>query len=302
MYSRTFLTAVGIGTWLAVALTAAPRVNHRHSTNMRTDNDGPMKSCSDLHIEFDGREAVVQSEEKTISKSQAGTLHVEAESNGGLQVQGWDGDNYSVTLCKAAEPGNDADQILSQIKLNIEGGQVSVTGPSHDRDDRDWSAYLLVRAPKGAMLSLNVNNGPVSVYGVQGNITAKAVNGPVSMKDANGNIDLTAENGPISVDGISGKVHLRTQNGPVDVNLSGQAWTGEGVDAHATNGPVTVRVPQGYKSGVVVESDGNGPFSCHASVCSEGRKTWDDDHKRIEFGTGPVLVRVSTVNGPVSVE
>lgn len=300
MYSRTILTSIGIGTWLAVALTAAPRAaNHRHFTNVRTDNGRPMKGCSDLHIEFDDREAVVQSEERTISRGEAGTLRVEAESNGGLQVQGWDSDNYSVTLCKAAEPGNDAEQILSQIKLNVAGGQVNVSGPSHEKD---WSAYLLVRAPKDAMLNLSVNNGPVSVYGVQGSITAKAMNGPVSLKDVDGNIDLTAENGPISVDGISGKAHLRTQNGPVDVNLSGQAWTGEGVDARATNGPITVRVPEGYKSGVVVESDGNGPFSCHASVCSEGRKTWDDEHKRIEFGTGPVLVHVSTVNGPVAVE
>jgi hypothetical protein len=52
---------------------------------------------------------------------------------------------------------------------------------------------------------------------------------------------------------------------------------------------------------VVLESDGHGPFSCHASVCSEGRKTWDDEHKRVEFGAGPTVIHVSTVNGPVTV-
>jgi len=53
---------------------------------------------------------------------------------------------------------------------------------------------------------------------------------------------------------------------------------------------------------VVVESEGHSPFQCQASVCSEGRKTWEEDVKRIEFGNGPAVVRVSTVNGPVSVD
>jgi len=65
---------------------------------------------------------------------------------------------------------------------------------------------------------------------------------------------------------------------------------------------VTVSIPSGYQSGVVVESEGHSPFQCQASVCSEGRKTWEEDVKRIEFGNGPAVVRVSTVNGPVSVD
>jgi hypothetical protein len=31
------------------------------------------------------------------------------------------------------------------------------------------------------------------------------------------------------------------------------------------------------------------------------RRTWDDDGKKIELGDGPVLVRLATENGPVSV-
>jgi len=32
------------------------------------------------------------------------------------------------------------------------------------------------------------------------------------------------------------------------------------------------------------------------------RKTWDDDHKRIEYGSGPAVIRLTTVNGPVTVD
>jgi hypothetical protein len=289
-----------MGTWLTVALTAAPGFADRHHTrNVSANDEKPVTDCSALHITFDDREAVVQSEERTITKEEAPNLRVVAEKNGGLQVRGWDKENYGVTLCKAAEAGGDAEAMLAQIRLKVQGGEVSVSGPA---DHERWTAFLLVSAPKGAALDLSVHNGPMSISGVDGKVTAQAVNGPVSLKDSAGEISLTAENGPITVTGSSGKLSVRTQNGPVDVELRGQSWTGEGLEAHATNGPVTIRVPSGYQSGVLVESDGNGPFRCKASVCAEGRKTWDEDQKRIEFGTGPAVVRVSTVNGPVSVE
>jgi DUF4097 and DUF4098 domain-containing protein YvlB len=121
------------------------------------------------------------------------------------------------------------------------------------------------------------------------------------VRGCKGDLDLSAENGPVSLEENSGKQRVHTQNGPITIDLDGKNWSGAGLEAHATNGPVTLRVPTGYQSGVVLESDGNGPFSCRANVCDEGRKTWDEEHKRVEFGSGPTVIHVSTVNGPVSV-
>ena len=193
----------------------------------------------------------------------------------------------------------DAESLLSQIKLSFQNGELTVAGPSHD----DAAAtYLLVRAPKAAALDLEVTNGPLSVYHVAGKITARAQNGPVSASGCTGELDLSAQNGPVSSEDNSGRLRLHAQNGPVSVSLRGDVWIGPspGLEARAENGPVTLQIPRGYKSGVVVESTGRGPFSC-ASVCSEGRKSWDDDHKRVEFGSGPPMIRVSVGNGPVSV-
>ena len=303
MVSRTLLSVVGITVWAAVLVTAAPRViSHRyseHSVEVSTAQDEwPAANCNDLHIEFDGRDAVMQSEEKTITRAEASTLRVQAESNGGVQVQGWEQNNYSVTLCKAARPGGDAENVLSQIKLTFANGELGISGPS---SRHQWSAHLLIKAPRGAAMDLNVNNGPMGLFEVEGNLKVHTVNGPITVERCKGVLNLTAENGPISLEENSGKLNVRTQNGPITISLEGKNWNGEGLEAHATNGPVTLRVPSGYQSGVVLESDGHGPFSCAASVCNEGRKTWDENSKRVEFGSGPAVVRVSTVNGPVSV-
>jgi hypothetical protein len=298
MTSRRLLSFLGITVWGAVALTAAPHAfSHHPASGISTSEDSPVAKCSDLHVRFNDLDTVVQTEERTITRSEAPTLRVQAESNGGIQVQGWDQDTYSVTLCKAAEAGSDADSTLSKIHLTFQNGELGVTGPSHDR----WSAHLLLRAPKAAALDLRVNNGPLSLHHVDGNLKIHAENGPVTVKDCTGELDLNSQNGPVTLEGNRGKQSVHTENGPVTLSLDGDSWTGAGVEAHATNGPVTLRIPSGYKSGVVIESDGHGPFRCKASVCSEGRQTWEDDRKRIEFGSGPTLIRISTVNGPLSV-
>src|SRR5579859_431149 len=316
MPSRFFARTLGVIAFCSLfALSAAAR--DRHSRNISTHGDEPVTSCADLKIEFDGRAAVMQSEERTLTKAEAPVLRATGETNGGIEVLGWDKNEYSVTLCKAAAPYADSAKLFAEIKLATQNGEVRVSGPLHDED---WTAYLLIRAPKDAALDLHVNNGPVGIYSVSGKITARAVNGPITARDCKGEVKLSAQNGPITAKGTSGAVELhtnngpisseetsgsvdiRTQNGPIEVALSGNSWNGSGLQAHAENGPLTIRVPHGYQSGVVIESDGRSPFDCRASVCAEGRKTWEDDKKRVEFGSGPTLVHASSVNGPISID
>lgn len=300
MRPRTFCL-IFASALIAIGLSAAPAApRHHHSVNIHDGYRHPITDCSDLHIQFDDRDAVVRSEEHTLTKAQAPVLKVHPHANGGTQVVGWDNANYSVTACKAVAPGEDAERRLSQITMTIENGTVSTHGPSGE--DEDWTVYLLIRAPKSATIDLDTMNGPISLYDVDGKLTAHAHNGPISLHNFSGDAEVTALNGPISMEGSSGNVRIRTENGPIDVNLKGTSWNGSGLSADAQNGPVTLRVPSGFQSSVVVESTNYAPMSCHASICGSARKTWDDEHRRIEFGSSPAVVHLSTVNGPVSVE
>jgi len=284
---------------IVVGLSAAPAAP-RHDWMSTFHGGKPAADCSDLRIRFDDRDAVVRSEEHTLTKAQAPVLKVHPHANGGTQVVGWDNLNYSVTACKAVEAGNDAERVLSQITMTIENGTVSTHGPSGE--DRDWTVYLLIRAPKSAAIELETVNGPISLYNVDGKLTAHANNGPISLQNFSGDAEVTAQNGPISMEGSRGNIRIKTQNGPISVNLNETSWNGEGLTANAQNGPVTLRVPSGFQSSFVVEATNHAPMSCRASICGSARKTWDDEHRRIEFGSSPAVVHLSTVNGPVSVE
>lgn len=249
-----------------------------------THSDEPVADCSGLHTRLHDEKPTVVSEERTLTTAEARVLRVHEIQNGGVQVRGWDKDVYSVTACKAAVgSGEEVQRLLSQIKLSVQGGEVSVSGPaSHD----DWTVFLLIRTPKAADIELTTHNGPAGFYGVDGKITARATNGPITVRDCSGEADIAAVNGPVSFVGTGGKLRLHTENGPINISLNGPSWSGAGLVADAVNGPLSLRVPSGFQSSFVVESNGYTPVRCEASICSEARRTWDDEHRRIEYGAG----------------
>jgi hypothetical protein len=274
MSKRDLAFLVSATALLALVLTGARAASRHHSVSISDGHKQPVTDCSDLRIRFDERDAVVRSEERTLTKSEAPSLEIRPHTNGGVQIVGWEKDTYSVTACKAAS-GSGADA--------------------------DWAVYLLIRAPKSAVLDLETKNGPISLYDVDGKLRARAHNGPISLKNFSGEADITAVNGPISLEGTNGNVRVHTENGPISVALTGTKWNGAGLSADAQNGPLTLSVPKGYQSSFVVESRNYSPVSCKASICENARKTWDDNNRRIEYGSMPAMIRLSTVNGPVSV-
>jgi hypothetical protein len=299
MPRRSLFFLIGFSALLALGFTSARANRHHHSVSISDGHKQPATDCSDLRIRFDDQDAVVRSEERTLTKSEAAVLQIHPHSNGGVQVVGWDKDTYSVTACKAAAGSSDeAERILSQITMSVEKGRISTNGPG---DDEEWTVYLLIRAPRSSSIDVDTTNGPLSFYDVDGKLTARAKNGPISLKNFSGDAEITAVNGPISLDGSSGSVRIHTENGPISVALEGKKWNGAGLSADAKNGPVTLMVPSGYESSFVVESTNYAPVSCKASICDHARKTWDDEHRRIEYGSSPAMIRLSTVNGPVSV-
>jgi DUF4097 and DUF4098 domain-containing protein YvlB len=299
MSKRDLAMLISAAALLALVLTGARAASRHHSVSISGGHRQPAADCSDLRIRFDDRDAVVRTEEHTLTKSEAPTLQIRPHSNGGVQIVGWEKDTYSVTACKAAGgSSDDPERILSQISMTIEKGKISTNGPGNEDD---WTVYLLIRAPKSATLDLDTMNGPISLYDVDGKLTARAHNGPISLKNFSGDADIIAVNGPISVEGSNGNVRVHTENGPISVALTGKAWSGTGLTADAQNGPLTLMVPRDYQSSFVVESRNHSPVSCKASICDNARKTWDDENRRIEFGNAPAMIRLSTVNGPVSV-
>lgn len=281
--------------FLAASLLFGPSVargGHR-GTSVSIDDGTSPRSCSDIAVDFGGQVAARAEERFVVAPDASKALAIRLTESSGLRVSGMDRSDFEVVLCKAAAEKSD----LEKIALSRDGATLTVRGPV----EGDWVGYLLVSAPRAAAMDIAARNGPVSLSGLSGRVTVRSENGPIALEDSSGDIDVQAQNGPIHARADGGRLHLRTENGPIGVALSGAQWKGAGLDARAVNGPVSVRIPAGYRSGTSVESLGHSPFQCRGEACAGARRTWNEDRKRLELGEAPVVVKVSTENGPVSV-
>jgi len=262
--------------------------DHRGSLTVRGER------CTPDNFFFDDEPAFVAKE--TIDAGAARSLKASVD-HAPLTVTGDSRGGYSIDVCKAARRAED----LAAIRVTFENGELRASGPSHRR----WQVLYHIHAPKGADLDVEAENGPLAIRDIDGKLNVRTSNGPLSLDNVSGDVDAATTNGPISVSGGSGSVKVRASNGPLSVHLEGGAWTGGVLDASTKNGPLSLRIPRGYGSGVRVESHGRGPVSCRAEGCERKTRSWSDDEEDepriIQLGRGAEAIRLSTVNGPITI-
>lgn len=265
--------------------------DHDMSISIDTDDELGVVDCNQIKVTFDGERGVRA--EENIPASGLSRLRVTAQRHSGVRVSGWDQSGWSIKACKAAASAS----ALSDIHVNLSGDELTSNG-----GERDAVVFFIIRAPKNATLNVDSTNGPIGLYDVNGTLKLNAENGPISLKKSSGTIDASTVNGPISFSEGSGTVKLSAQNGPISLKLDGDSWNGS-LDASTQNGPLSIKLPRNYRSGVLAEARGHGPVSCRADACSGAKRTWDDDeNRRIELGSGPTVIHVSTNNGPLSIK
>ncbi len=160
----------------------------------------------------------------------AGTLTVNAEPNGGIQVDGGPRGDIQVQAKVAAQAETQAraKQIADAVRVTATPSDVSAEGPSGLGRREGWSVSYRLAVPTVSMLSLKTTNGGISIRDVDGQIEFKTVNGGVKLAN------------------LGGDVKGRTSNGGVDVDLEGPGWRGEGLDVETSNGGVHLRIPEQY--------------------------------------------------------
>jgi hypothetical protein len=295
-----FLMVLVLGSFLIFEPVGAQdkRRGNNTTTSISTGPEKTISECGQVRMRIGDGETARSQLVQTVLRSAVSTLQVRSTKNGGIHVQGWNRDEYSITACLAAGGDNagEAQALLAQVTLSVRDGKVLVEGPN----PRDWMAFLLIQAPNGAVLDLESNNGPIGVSDFSGNIQARNNNGPITFHDVSGQVRAEVQNGPITVNGSSGDFRLSAQNGPLTIELGGNQWTGGELEGSTQNGPLTLTVPESYMSSVRVDASKHSPVNCKAIQCKQAARTWDRPTV-IEFGGSTPVIRLSTINGPVTI-
>jgi DUF4097 and DUF4098 domain-containing protein YvlB len=211
----------------------------------------------------------------------AGTLNVNAEPNGGIQVEGTTRADIQVLAKVVAQADTQAraKQIADAVRITATPSDVSADGPSNSGRREWWSVSYRLSVPTVSMLSL------------------KTTNGGISIRDVDGQIDFKTVNGGVTLTNLAGDVKGRTSNGGVNVDLDGPGWKGEGLDVETSNGGVHLRIPANYSAHLETGTV-NGGFNIDFPVTVQGRI---DRQLSADIGGGGAPIRVRTHNGGVKV-
>jgi DUF4097 and DUF4098 domain-containing protein YvlB len=276
---------------------------HTHAAKNRNFNintSGDASSCSDLRVTSSGALAQLN-QSFTLSKGEAPILEINAADRAQIHVRAWDHAEYSIETCKiaVADSRSAAEQIAAAISVSHAAGNLSVNGPGGET--ADWTVVFFIHAPKDAVLNLETKNGPIDVDGVNGNVNLRAANGPIAVHNCGGNVEVHSKNGPIAFHGDRGDVHLSAENGPIALHLGAETWNGSLLEARTINGPLAVHLPDNFRSGMHVETNGHSPIACQAAPC---RNAWTDvsrDNRTFQMNGAGDTIRISTENGPVAI-
>ena len=234
--------------------------------------------------------------EQSLSVPGGTPLRLHAPDSSALRVSGWDKPDFEITACKAARDA----ATLSRITVSAPKGVVSVSGVDED----EAVVFFYVKAPKGAVLDLAAENGPMTLRDLGGTVTARLENGPLSLSGVHGTVDVEATNGPVSFRDGSGDWTLRVTNGPLSARLTGTRWDGKGTrrrnrERPSHGGPrsaLRLRPPRLGRDVTPRSAAGRRPVPAHAAPGDD-----EDGEQSLEIGAGEPLVRLSTVNGPVTI-
>jgi Putative adhesin len=210
-----------------------------------------------------------------------GTLTVDAEPNGGIEVEGSARGDVLVfaRVVAQAETQQRAKQIADAVTVTAAPDKVKADGPSGLGRRESWSVSYRIAVPTVSSLALRTTNGGINIRDVDGEIEFKTVNGGVKLTN------------------LAGDVKGRTSNGGVDVDLEGTGWRGTGLDVETGNGGVHLRIPEHYSARLETGTV-NGGFNIDFPLAVQGRI---DRQISADLGAGGSPIRVRTHNGGVKV-
>jgi hypothetical protein len=269
-----FLMAVAAASLSAQGTTRDRQRDRRDSQQLNAGDDW----CRNERWGND-REHFCEVREFTVTA--AGTLQVDAEPNGGIDVAGTPRNDVQIwaKVDAQAETMQRAKQIADSVRINATANNVSADGPTGLGRREGWSVSYRLSVPVISSLALRTTNGGISIRDVDGQIEFKTVNGGVKLSN------------------LAGDVKGRTNNGGVDVDLEGPSWKGEGLDVQTSNGGVHLRIPEQYSAHLETGTV-NGGFNIDFPITVRGRI---DREITADIGGGGPPIRVRTQNGGVKV-
>lgn len=234
-------------------------------------------SCQNVHAS--NQKLFCETRDLTMPAATGQPLAVDANTNGSINVKGWDGPDVRIraTVSAWASTEAEAQAHVAAIRISTAGNKLLATAPG---DAAKGAVSYEVFVPRRTALVLTTQNGSIHLAGVQATIAFSAQNGSVSLVD------------------LGGQVTGKAVNGSLAVKLGGRQWEGSGLDIETVNGSIKWEVPADY-SAQFFTSTTNG--SLNTTLPQSDPKSQRHEVKTT-LGQGGQPLRAVTTNGSVIVK
>ncbi len=131
----------------------------------------------------------------------------------------------------------------------------------------------------------------------------KSSDGHVNITNSTGAIEARTSDGSLTVDGTFNALMLHTSDGHLEVSLREGTKLSEASSIQASDGPVTVRVPQGFAADLDVHTS-DGHVDCTLPITMDHYESKGGDghqlHGKLNGGGTPLTIHTS--DGSVKIE
>src|SRR5215216_3573153 len=112
------LTLVLAGSGLAYDAEAGQERRHQ---GFSISTGKSMNDCSDVRLNVRDSEIVRSEQTKSIPRNSISSLQIQAPHHGGIYIQGWNRDEYSIKAClgAAGDTSAEAKALLDQLSLSV---------------------------------------------------------------------------------------------------------------------------------------------------------------------------------------
>lgn len=165
------------------------------------------------------------------------TILTVANTNGPIEIVGWDGGTVIVKAVKKSTLGKEElDNI--QINVSMNGNNLRIRTQYSGLSALQGSVDMSITVPRTIHLeSVTSSNGPIHIQDSKGNITVESSNGGIFIDTVDGFVSAQTSNGHIEVKATTGIRNLRSSNGPIIAEI---ADVQQDIRIETSNGAVTI--------------------------------------------------------------
>jgi Putative adhesin len=249
-------------------------------------------------------------------------ISIESWASGSIVVSGEPTSTVAVEVVPTG-PGTDKDDLLAQVQVGFDDGQLYIRGPRPSAFRRRLQLDLTIKAPAGSScaaktvsadlacvgelsaLTMQTASGDTSAESVSGDLTVRSASGDVLLDTAGGDIAITTASGDVQAARVGGYARVSTSSGDVSLgycagSVTAQTASGDIQLGAVATGQIELRSASGDMQVAVVP--GIGVYLDLASTSGGIRSELDpSDEADLHESGVPVRISCRALSGDIRI-